>query len=225
MAVQGKIISARTKLSANAVSQHERLPFRLQEGEEIYAVVKPDKSGFILSRSFGSLNLIVVILFFLLFIYLTASPGGVGKPIRLTLNLLIDLLVAFVMAVFISLIPSLISYGKFTYWITNHRVVQRRGIIGFSIESLPLENVADVVLKRSMMDMVFDLSSLMVVPISGRAYALPTGSETDDDTSPGGISHMPAMKPSVAIDMQELIFELRNLRMGARIVEKGSAAQ
>ena len=142
--------------SPNAASGSlETLPFRLQHGEKIIRELKPQFFGFMVTRAFGSymmvLGLIVVLIVTLLI--LRASLAGFLVEI-----LLLPLLIALLVLV-ISLKP-LIQYGKSWYWITNHRVIGKRGFLGYSINSVPLENVADVVLTRTLLDRILGLSSL-----------------------------------------------------------------
>jgi uncharacterized membrane protein YdbT with pleckstrin-like domain len=167
------------------------LPFTLQEGEQIYSEVKPEKTGFILSMMVGSLISMLVLLFILLWVILNFD------------SILLDVL-AVVVVVVIAVLYPFISYGKFKYWITNHRVVGQRGFIGYSVESIPLENVTDVTLNRGIVEQILSLSSLYIVPIGGTTYGRRGGM--------GGANYFPALKPDHAVELQALIFKLRDAR-------------
>ncbi len=182
----------KTMGAAMPIQPSGTLPFTLQEGEQIYSEVKPEMGGFILSRMLGSLIGAVFILFVVLFFLWSFN------------NIILDA-VAVVLVVGISLLSPFISYGKFKYWITNHRVVGQRGFIGFSIESIPLENVTDVTLSRGIADQLLGLSSLFIVPIGGvMMYGRRGGM--------GGVNYFPALKPDQALQLQALIFNLRDAR-------------
>jgi uncharacterized membrane protein YdbT with pleckstrin-like domain len=168
------------------------LPFTLQDGEVIYSEVKPEQMGFILSRMVGSIVMILIVLFFLLIF--TLSFGSI----------LLDVVIV-VVVVALGLISPVISYGKFKYWITNHRVVGQRGFIGYSVESIPLENVTDVTINRGMVEQILGISSLYIVPIGGvMMYGRRGGM--------GGVNYFPALKPDHAVELQSMIFKLRDAR-------------
>ena len=168
------------------------LPFTLQDGEGIYAEVKPEMGGFIISRMVGSLiSMIIVLVVLLLFLWNFSS-------------ILLDILVV-VVVLAIAVLNPFISYGKFRYWITNHRVVGQRGFIGYSVESIPLENVTDVTINRGIMEQLLSLSSLYIVPIGGAMMYGRRGGM-------GGVNYFPALKPDHAVELQALIFKLRDAR-------------
>src|SRR5208283_4430147 len=168
------------------------LPFTLQDGEQIYSEVKPEMGGFILSRLIGSIvGSIIIIILLLFFVW---NFGSI--PLDLAIIIIV---VAW------ALINPFISYGKFKYWITNHRVVGQRGFIGYSIESIPLENVTDVTINRGIADQLLNLSSLFIVPIGGvMMYGRRGGL--------GGVNYFPALKSDHAVELQSVIFKLRDAR-------------
>jgi uncharacterized membrane protein YdbT with pleckstrin-like domain len=166
------------------------LPFTMQEGEAIYAEVKPERTGYILSNMIGTT---IVTLFIILCFTITYL---------ITNNSILWDLVIIVVSLAIGLISPLISYGKFKYWITNHRVVGQRGFIGYSVESIPLENVTDVTISRGMIEQLLSLSSLYIVPI-GAMYGGRAG---------GGVNYFPALKPDHAVELQSMLFKLRDAR-------------
>jgi membrane protein YdbS with pleckstrin-like domain len=168
------------------------LPFTLQDEEKIYAEVKPEMGGFIISRMVGNLIGMVIFLVILLFIFWNFD------------SIPLDIL-AVVVVVAIALVSPFISYGKFRYWITNHRVVGQRGFIGYSVESIPLENVTDVTINRGIIEQLLSLSSLYIVPIGGMMMYGRRGGM-------GGVNYFPALKPDHAVELQALIFKLRDAR-------------
>ncbi len=57
------------------------------------------------------------------------------------------------------------------YWITNQRVIIRRGLIGYSINSIPLERVSNVLISRSFLERLFGFDSLHVQTLAGQYTA------------------------------------------------------
>jgi uncharacterized membrane protein YdbT with pleckstrin-like domain len=179
-----------------AAQTGEPLPFTLQDGENIISEVIPDRRGFILSRSFsGVIPAIVIALI------------GIASSINAgTLVLVLVPTITFVIVELIAVVVALIAYNKFKYWLTNHRVIGRRGIIGYSINSIPLENVTDVVINRGVIDRILTLSSITIVPIGGMQF-VPRGKYGS-----GNVNYFPALKPQHAVELQALIFKLRDER-------------
>ncbi|MDE1798236.1 MAG: PH domain-containing protein [Candidatus Micrarchaeota archaeon] len=167
----------------------EDLPFTLQQGEKIHAEVKPEKTAFILSYLLVSLLSLAVVGFFLSLFLWRAAPG-----------LLLGLLGLWLL---IAIAVPFLQYERYKYWITNMRVIGRRGLIGYSVESIPLENVTDVTLNRSLIEQVLGVSSLLIVPIGGLVVRPRRG---------GGANYFPALKPGHALELQALLFKLRDIR-------------
>jgi uncharacterized membrane protein YdbT with pleckstrin-like domain len=184
-----------------AKSALEKLPFKLQHDEKIIRELKPQFFGFMMTRGFGSylgiLGFIVVLVAF--FIVFRASLTGFLAEV-----LLLPLLVVFLVVV-ISLKP-LIQYGKSWYWITNHRVIGKRGFIGYSINSIPLENVSDIVLTRTILDRFLGLSSLIIVSM-GSSSQIDGGNDDESGQSP---NFFPALTEETARELQRVLFNLRD---------------
>jgi uncharacterized membrane protein YdbT with pleckstrin-like domain len=103
-------------------------------------------------------------------------------------------------------IKPIVQYGKSWYWITNHRVIGKRGFLGYSINSVPLENVADVVLTRTLLDRLLGLSSLIVVSM-GNASVGEGATEDEKTQSP---NFFPALTEETARELQRVLFNLRD---------------
>ena len=155
----------------------EKLPFRLQHGEKIIRELKPQFFGFMMTKAFGSYIMIVGLVIVLIAGLFVIRASLAGFLVEL---LLLPLFVALLVLI-ISLKP-LVQYGKSWYWITNHRVIGKKGFLGYSINSVPLENVADVVLTRTLLDRILGLSSLIVVSMGNAAVQ--GGSEDEKSESP-----------------------------------------
>lgn len=126
------------------------------------------------------------------------------------------LIAAFLIAVFAlivvaSVVYALLAFGKYRYWVTNHRTVGRRGVIGFSIDSIPLETISDVVVQRSIADRIFGLASVWVQPFGGSSFGGYGAAQYRFGTM-GGTNSFLGMTPPEASDVQKLIFQLRDVR-------------
>jgi len=54
------------------------------------------------------------------------------------------------------------------YWITNKRVIYKRGLIGYKISSIPLERISDIILSRTFLERIFGFGSLHVQTLAGQ---------------------------------------------------------
>ena len=79
------------------------------------------------------------------------------------------------------------------------------GFIGYSIDSIPLENVTDAVINGRVRGRISGLSSLIIVPMGGPAYFREGLSGLTATPN-----FFPALKPKDAIELQGLLFSLRD---------------
>jgi len=187
--------------SCDIMAQNEfyaKLPFSLNEDEKVVDTVKPIWIGYFLRNSlhgiFGSI-------FIAVFLGLWAAIAGLVAA-------LITFLVVLIIGIALSLVSAKISYGKFRVWITDQRIVSASGFIGFHTESLPLENITDVVINRGLIDRLLNLSSIMAVPMGGMVIY---GRRSNIST----VGFIPALHPDDATKLQKLIFDLKNARIKA----------
>ncbi len=187
------------------------LPFRLQEGEVILKSFKPNRKV-IVKFAFGG---IIASLFILLFavaplisvFYSTTSKGSSGMAMLIVVGAMAGLIALILL---LSVVTAFLGYRKYSYWITNHRTIGRRGIIGYTTDSMPLENVADVVVSRGILDRILGLSSIYIQPIGGAGFSIPVRGMGLNRLS--GTNNFQGLNPSEAPDVQQLIFHLRDLR-------------
>ncbi len=180
----------------------KEVPFNLQKGEKVLEEIEPQKNGFVWARVLrGIVPAALICAIAGIYITLGASAVhlgfwfGVGATVALFLFVLL-VIVAF----------AFVAYGKFMYWVTNYRVIGRRGVIGYSIDSIPLENITDIIIGRSIPERILGLSSLRIIPIGGTSISY---------GKYGGMSsanYFPALQPDHAKELQERIFDLRNKR-------------
>lgn len=188
--------------SPNATSEElEKLPFRLQHGETIIRELKPQFFGFMITRAFGGYTATAIIALILMVVVFVVKVNLVGLVLELTL---LSILIA-ALLLLISVKP-LVQYGKSWYWITNHRVIGKRGFLGYSINSIPLENVSDVVLTRTLLDRLLGLSSLVIVSMGND----PMTEGNTADAMAQYPNFFPALTQETARELQRVLFNLRD---------------
>ena len=116
-----------------------------------------------------------------------------------------------VIIMLISVAYAQLAYRKFRYWITNHRTVGRRGVIGYSIDSIPLETISDVIVQRSIADRILGLSSIWIQPFGGGAVG-GYGAASYRFGAMSGSNSFLGLQPADATNLQQLIFYLRDVR-------------
>ena len=126
--------------------------FHLQNEEKVIMELKP--KGIYL---FQTLIVSFISLFVFLFIFLVFTMSILRN--RLSSMPWTFLITGFTIMLW-SFISSFLRYKQEKYWITTQRIIFRRGFIGYSITSLPLERIVDVVISRSFMQQIFGTPSL-----------------------------------------------------------------
>ncbi len=174
-------------------------PFNLQDDEKIVTQVKPQKTAFMLVNGTGYLILAVFMLIFQ--VALAAIIGAATSSFLIGVLAFIILVVLYWAFAYFSLT---MTYDKYEYWITNQRVVgSRGGIIGYSINSIPLEMVADVIVNRTVVDRMLNLSTLTIMPVGSQGYYAYGG---------GSSNYLQALQQNQAMALQKQILDSRNKR-------------
>ena len=70
-----------------------------------------------------------------------------------------------------------LAYNKYHYWITNKRVIVKRGLLGYSITSIPYERISDVIVSRSFLEQLCGIASLHIQSLAGQVTYGKYGSE------------------------------------------------
>ena len=190
----------------------EKLPFHLQNKEKIIRELKPQFFGYMVTRGLGGymglLSIIILAISAGLILFSGVLVGLLGSilPIKVSESLIIWITIIPITVFLIISIKPFISYGKSWYWITNQRVIGKRGFLGYSIDSIPLDNVSDVVIVRTLLDRLLGLSSLIIVPkaASSRAHG---ESVNEDYENP---NFFPALSQNMAMELQRVLFNLRD---------------
>jgi uncharacterized membrane protein YdbT with pleckstrin-like domain len=74
-----------------------------------------------------------------------------------------------VVATFILISPAVLrrKIGWDRWWVTNQRLVVRTGLIGWKVQSLPLDRIVDVTIKSTWWDRFFGLEHIKVRDMTG----------------------------------------------------------
>ena len=142
--------------------------FNLQDGEEIIWEAKP-LPGLKWLMIFGTLVVWGVLGLFLIFpllgvFLLSAFMGGILGFI----GAIIGFVILLAIIIGLSYIPANMRYKKEYYWITNNRIIHKRGFLGYTVNSIPLERVSDVIISRSFLESIFKISSVNVQSLAGQ---------------------------------------------------------
>ena len=62
----------------------------------------------------------------------------------------------------------IIAQRRYHYWLTNKRVVWCHGFIGYRVRSVPLERVTDVVISRTLAEILAGISSIDIRDMTGQ---------------------------------------------------------
>jgi membrane protein YdbS with pleckstrin-like domain len=200
--------SAPSNLDLRPIPVPADLPFHPQSDEVIYREIRPHPRLLWRLMLGGILSALVFLIFIIPFsisFFLSGAPGGT------LIFVVVFLVVVFGLIVIGSVMYATLAYRKFRYWITNHRTVGRRGVIGYSIDSIPLETISDVVVQRSVADRILGLSSIWVQPFGGSSSGGYGAAQYRFGTISGTNSFL-GLVPADATNVQQLIFHLRDVR-------------
>ena len=184
------------------------LPFHPQDGEVFYRVIVPNRR--LLWRLMVA-GLLSGLLFLVILVPFAASFISSGISLAFLYLVVVFVVVVFAIIVVVSVIYAILAFNKYRYWVTNHRTVGRRGVIGYTIDSIPLETISDVVVQRSIADRIFGLSSVWVQPFGGSSFG-GYGAAQYRFGMMGGTNSFLGLTPPEATDVQQLIFHLRDVR-------------
>jgi membrane protein YdbS with pleckstrin-like domain len=133
-------------------------PFNLQEKEKIVKEIKPLPilRWYFFLRS--ALVIFFMLIWFIAFIFIPPLLWVVGIPT--SFFLIVILIILYFVANN--------RYNYQHYWITNKRVMYRRGLLGYTINSIPLERISDVIVSRTFWERVFGFGSVHVQSLAGQ---------------------------------------------------------
>ena len=114
----------------------------------------------------------LIILLGLVFIFLIGISNSTGFLLSFSLIFLTLILLLFITIYYA------LKYRWEYYWITNLRIIQRKGLIGYHFYSTPYERMSDVILSRSWIERILGVGSVRVQTLAGSiTYGGPFGAE------------------------------------------------
>lgn len=134
--------------------------FNLLSGEKIVEEIKPspDLKKYFFVSAFGVTSIMILPFMIMLLIVAIVVPA--------ILLLLVIFLAIYIYGVWF-LINS--SYDMMYYWITNKRIITKRGIIGYRITSIPFERISDIIISRTFLEKICGIASLHIQSLAGQA--------------------------------------------------------
>lgn len=139
----------------------ENLPFNLQDGEKILLELKPVKE---LLLFFLASRVLVWIAFYVIFFFFIFNPERASR-ISGFLGFASWGLALLILMTFVA---SYLQYKQRRYWITSERIVFKKGLIGYSVSSVPLERISDLIISRSFLEKLLGFGSIYVQSLAGQ---------------------------------------------------------
>ena len=65
---------------------------------------------------------------------------------------------------------AVIAVRRYHYWLTDKRVIWCHGFIGYQVRSVPLERIADVVISRTLPELIAGISSIDIRDMTGQTH-------------------------------------------------------
>ncbi len=177
------------------------LPFAMQEGEVLYREIVPHPRLFwrLALYLFGAIAGPIALIAFAFAFSFAITIGFVFTGV---------LFAGFLGILFVaSLVAAAVAFPKYRYWVTSQRTVGRRGIVGYSIDSVPLETVSNLVIYRGILDRILGLSSLFIEPFGGGGHV--AGRQRGGIT---GINTFLGLRPADVSPIQYMVLHLRDVR-------------
>lgn len=163
------------------------MEFILQKDEKIIKEIKPKKAMIgmqIIPVIFG----LILVILFIIFSSISTKEAVTSKVIFIYVISLIILVAICIVTLF--------AYSKEYYWITNKRVAVKKGIIGYTITSIPYNKISDLTISRNLLEKIFGVGSIYIQTLAGQI----TGKNTK-----GAEGYLIALnKPE---EVQEIIFK------------------
>jgi len=93
--------------------------------------------------------------------------AGRASLFSISISIAIFLIISIITAVSAKVLSEK-AYGKYHYWITNKRIIARRGIIGYATASIPYDRISDVIISKSFLERVVGITSLHIQSLAGQ---------------------------------------------------------
>ena len=104
---------------------------------------------------------LLAVLLFLLFLPSMLS-SKTPDSMYLTLWIVYAIIIAWV------IIASVLKYSKEYYWITDKRLVIKKGYLGYNIISIPYSKISDLMISRNFLEQIFRVGSIYIQTLAGQ---------------------------------------------------------
>lgn len=178
--------------------KHYSTPFNLREGETVTLIIKPNKAKFM--TKYLAIAYIVLGILLVPLAFPSIFPTGLTVSGGVLLFVLVPVfVVVFGLGAFA--ISNLV-YERLTFWITNKRIINSSGFIGYTVHSIPIYIITDVVIHQGFFDMILGSTDLLMPTINDNIYNL--------YKHRSGLNHIPCLDAHNAKELQRTIFDLRD---------------
>lgn len=182
-----------------------KLPFNLYSDERLLVTVKPHKNKFIFKKLFPFYAILA-----LMFIPMAAAaPLNIPSSISMFIDIRVILAFGLVTSIATGVVI-LIQYPRLTFWITDKRIINRSGIVSYSIRSIPIDVITDIVLHRGPVDLILGTNDILMPTINDDIYHL--------YKHRSGVNHISSVNCDTAKHLQKTIFTIRGKHMAERPV-------
>jgi uncharacterized membrane protein YdbT with pleckstrin-like domain len=147
----------------------------LQPNEKILHQEKPSKR-LIRYWFFATIPLLILMAMFVLF---PLSIAIIGSSLLGFMFLPFLFVPTFVILAFFTAFALENSYKNRYYWVTNKRIIYRRGTFGYKISSIPLNRVSDVIISKTFFENLAGIESVKIQTLAGQISGGRSGSEGD----------------------------------------------
>jgi len=149
--------------------------FNLLKGEKVIQEIKPNRGLFWYFLFSASLIFILMFLFMAVpvIMYLIVLFGLLIGPFIFLFGLIL-------LSTLFASIPAKLKYDKRMYWITNQRIIVKRGFVGYRINSIPLERISDVLISKNFLENLFNSNSIHIQTLAGQ-YTPTAGHGSEGD--------------------------------------------
>ena len=104
---------------------------------------------------------LLAVLLFLLFLPSMLS-SKTPDSMYLTLWIVYAIIIAW------GIIASVLKYSKEYYWITDKRLVIKKGYLGYNIISIPYSKISDLIISRNFLEQIFRVGSIYIQTLAGQ---------------------------------------------------------
>ncbi|MDD4983709.1 MAG: PH domain-containing protein [Candidatus ainarchaeum sp.] len=135
-----------------------KIDFLLQKGEKVISEFRPQKQ--MIYMNILKMVLLAVLLFLLFLPNMLSSKTP--NSMYFTLWAIYVLVIAW------GIIASVLKYRKEHYWVTDKRLVIKKGYLGYNVISIPYAKISDLTISRNFLEQIFKVGSIYIQTLAGQ---------------------------------------------------------